>query len=229
MFTARGNARAVRAEVQVFADLLRAFYTEKEGGGTEVRRLEAEGHVRIKSPGETAYGDFGVYEMSQAVLVLRSNPGKRVKLVTAEDEVTADQQLEYWEAKHLAVARGNALAVHEGKQLRANILTAHFANNKDGKSRIQRVEAFDNVRITTEDDVVTSDRAVYNVDSGIVTLFGSVKITRGANQLNGCEAEVNLNTGKSKLKSCSSEIAGGKRVQGLLKAGNARKKIRKKQ
>ena len=229
VFTARGEARAVRGEVQVFADLLRAFYIEKEGGGTEVRRLEAEGQVRIKSPGETAYGDFGVYEMSQAVLVLKSKPGKRVRLVTDEDEVTADQQLEYWETKQLAVARGNALVVREGKRLHAQILTAHFGHDKNGKSRIQRVEAFDNVQITTEDDVVSSDRAVYDVDSGIVTLFGSVRITRGATQLNGCEAEVNLNTGKSKLKSCSSEIAGGNRVQGLLKAGKARKKIRKKE
>jgi lipopolysaccharide export system protein LptA len=229
VFTARGSARAVRGEVQIFADTLRAFYLEKEGGGTDIRRLEAEGQVRIQSPGETAYGDFGVYEMGQAVLVLTSKPGKRVKLVTAEDEVTADRQLEYWEAKQLAVARGNAVAVREGKRLHADILTAHFGRDKNGKSRIHRVEAFDGVSITTEDDVVSSDRAVYNVNSGIVTLSGSVKITRGANQLNGCEAEVNLNTGKSQLKSCSSAISGGNRVQGLLKAGKARKKIRKKE
>ena len=44
-----------------------------------------------------------------------------------------------------------------------------------------------------------SNRGVYDVETGIAKLTGSVKITSGTNQLNGEYAEVNLNTGVSRL------------------------------
>ena len=225
VFTARGEARAVRGEVQVHADILRAYYRKKADGGTDIWRLDAEGNVRIVTPGETAYGDHGIYQVDNAILVLS---GRKVRLVTADDEITADQQLEYWEKRRMAVARGNAQAVRGDKRLRADVLTAHFRRNDDGKTRVHTVEAFDNVRIDTDQDTVASDRAVYNVESGIVTLAGSVKITRGDNQLNGCSAEVNLNTNISKIKGCGAP-QGGSRVHGLLQPGGARKKLRKKE
>lgn len=210
-FLARGNARATRGDVAVHADLLRAYYRKGEDGGTEISRLDAVGSVRIVSAGETAYGDTGVYDVDQSILVLG---GKQVRLVTAEDEITADQQLEYYDLKQMAVARGNAVARRENRTLMTDVLVAHFKRDADGKSRVHRVEAFDNVRIVTEVDEAWGDRGVYNVDTGIATLTGDVRITRGENTLAGCSAEVNFNTGQSKLKSCQET---GERVRGLLK------------
>jgi lipopolysaccharide export system protein LptA len=52
---------------------------------------------------------------------------------------------------------------------------------------------------------------VYVPDSGIARLAGRVRITRGDNQLDGSEAEVNMKTGIARL------LAGtGQRVQGLV-------------
>jgi lipopolysaccharide export system protein LptA len=52
---------------------------------------------------------------------------------------------------------------------------------------------------------------VYVPDTGIARLAGKVRITRGQNQLNGTEAEVNMKTGISRL------LAGtGERVKGLV-------------
>ena len=221
VFTARGNARAVRGEVEVTADLLRAYYREKPGGGSDIWRLDAEGNVKVSSPGETAFGDAAIYDIDNAILVLT---GRKVRFVTAEDEITADRQLEYWEAKQMAVARGNAYAVRGKKKLRADVLSAHFRKNKSGRTKIYRVDAFDNVYIVSEKDTITADRGVYNVESGIATLTGSVKLSRDGNQLNGCSAVVNLNTGISKLKSCASAGTGTSRVQGLFRSGNVKKK-----
>jgi lipopolysaccharide export system protein LptA len=221
VFTARGNARAVRGEVEVTADLLRAYYREKPGGGSDIWRLDAEGNVKVSSPGETAFGDAAIYDIDNAILVLT---GRKVRFVTAEDEITADRQLEYWEAKQMAVARGNAYAVRGKKKLRADVLSAHFRKNKSGRTKIYRVDAFDNVYIVSEKDTITADRGVYNVESGIATLTGSVKLSRDGNQLNGCSAVVNLNTGISKLKSCASAGTGTSRVQGLFRPGNEKKK-----
>jgi lipopolysaccharide export system protein LptA len=211
VFMARGNARATRGEVAVNGDLLRAFYREKTGGGTDIYRLEAVGRVKIASTGETAYGESAVYDVDKGVMVLS---GKEVKLVTAEDTLTADQQLEYYDGKQMAVARGHALAQRADRKIRTDVLVAYFKRDAAGKSRVYRVDAFDNVHITTAQEQVWSDRGVYNVDSAIVTLSGNVKLVRGENTLVGCSAEVNLKTGISKLKSCEGQ---GRGVRGLLK------------
>ncbi len=212
VFLARGNARATRGEVSVHADVLRAYYRKNDEGGSEISRLDALGNVRIVSVGETAYGESGVYDVDQSILVLS---GKKVRLETAVDEITADQQLEYYDVKQMAVARGNAVARRENRTLKSDVLVAYFERDKAGKSRVQRVEAFDNIHIVTAKDEAWADRGVYNVNTGIATLTGDVSIARGENVLAGCSAEVNLNTGISKLKSCATKNG---RVRGLLKS-----------
>jgi len=221
VFLARGNAKAVRGEVTVLADELRAYYREEKTGGNEIWRLDAIGNVRIKTATETAFGKQAIYQVDLGVLVLT---GGKVRLVTRTDEITADKQLEYWENKQMAVARGNAFAVRENKRLKADVLAAYFKPDKAGDSKLYRVDAFDKVTIVTDKDTATSERGVYNVESGIATLTGSVQLTRGENVLNGCRAVVNLNTGVSNLYSCpATGAAPRERARGVLMP-NTRKK-----
>lgn len=65
--------------------------------------------------------------------------------------------------------------------------------------KLQRVEAFGNVSVRTPTDTVTGDRGVYVPDTGMARLGGNVRITRGQNQLNGAEADVNMKTGIATL------------------------------
>jgi len=211
VFIARGNARALRGDVHVFADELRAYYRQTTDGSTDIWRLDAIGSVRIKSAEGTAYGDQALYDVDNSVLTLT---GKNLKLVSGKDWLTARDQLEFWEKKQMAVARGDAVAKRENKKLNANVLAAFFRKDDKGETGIYRVDAFDHVKIITDKDQATSDRGVYNVKSGIVTLTGSVKITRGTNVLTGCSADVNLNTGISRLHSCAN---GGSRVKGMIR------------
>ncbi|MBH88676.1 MAG: hypothetical protein CMF71_00390 [Magnetovibrio sp.] len=204
-FLAKGNARAIRGEVTVYGDELRAFYRELSVGGTEIWRLDVSGNVKIVTPGETAFGDKGIYDVDNAILVLT---GKKVRLVTHTDEVIADQQIEYWERKQMAVARGNAKVLSDDKKLRADVIVAYFQEDKVGKSVVHRIEAFDNVNIQTAKEEAKSDRGVYNVKSGIATLTGSVKITQDQNKLEGCRAEVNMISGISKMFSCTNNSGG---------------------
>lgn len=214
IFLARGNARAVRGEVEVLADLLRAYYRER-GGSTEVWRLDAEGSVKIHSPSEAVYGELAIYDVDKSILVVR---GGDLRFEAGSDVIRADRQLEYWETRKMAVARGNAVAVRDDKTLRADVLAAYFRRQSDGSTRVFRVDAFDDVTIVTAKDTVTADRGVYNVESGIATLAGSVTIKRGENVLTGCSAEVNLNTGVSRLFSCDQNT--GQRVEGLIQPGS---------
>lgn len=210
IFVARGNARAVRGEVEVLSDELKAHYRESAGGQSEVWRLDALGNVRIISNSETAYGDRAIYNADQKVLVI---DGKKPRLVSGKDTLTASQQLEYWELKSFAVARGDAVAVRDNKRVRADVLVAHMKPDANGQTRVYRVDAYDNVRIRTGRETATGDRGVYNVVSGVATLTGKVKLVRDDNALRGCRAEVNLNTGISKLFACANQSGSG-RVQG---------------
>ncbi len=218
-FLARGNARAVRGDVTVYGDELQAYYRKLAKGGTEIWRLDAVGHVRIETPGEKAYGEHGVYDVDNAILVLS---GGKVRLVTAGDVITANEQLEYWERKKMAVARGDAMAVSGGKKLNADVLVAYFGKNRAGQNAVRRIEAFDGVKIVTGTEQVTSKRAIYDVGSGIVTLTDSVKLTRDGNVLDGCKAQVNLNSGVSKLFGCKG--SGGRQVGGVFRPGSAKPK-----
>ncbi len=212
VFLAKGNAKAVRGDITVLADQLTAFYTERSGGNTEIYRLDADGSVKIKSPSQTASGEKAVYDVGREILVLS---GGTPKMVTSDAVITARQQLEYWEQRQMAVARGKAEAVKDNRRVLADVLAAFFRKTKEGESKVYRVDAYDNVSVLTERDRAYGDRGVYNVETGIVTLTGSVRIERGKNELNGCKAEVNLNTGISRLFSCP-----GGRTKGTLLPGS---------
>ena len=197
VYIARGNAKAQQGDVTVHADRLTAYYEKGADGNTQIWRIDADGHVRITTPQQTAYGKKGVYQVTKSVFVLTGSP----RLVTKTVEITAKRSIEFFEAKSLAVARGDAVAIREDKRLRANVLTAYFVKGKNGKSQVDRVDAFDNVVISTPNEIISGRRGVYHTKTGIVEIRGSVKITRGDDQLNGEIAEVNLNTGVSRLLS----------------------------
>jgi lipopolysaccharide export system protein LptA len=205
------------------------------GGASEIWRLEAEGDVRISTATDTATGDRAVYDMDQAVLVLS---GRNIALVTPQQTITARDSLEYWTQRRMAVARGGAVVVtQDNRRITADVLVAYLTEEATqegpagatqaraaprpgtqgaappppGQGRIDRVEAFGNVEIRTEGEVVRGDRAVYSAETGLARLLGDVRITRGQNQLNGREAIVNLNTGVSRIVAQP-----GQRVQGLV-------------
>ena len=210
VFIAKGNAKAVRENLEVKARELRAYYKKLKNGSTEVIRLDAISDITIVSDEYTAYGDHAIYDMDSKIITMT---GKKLKLVAKDDWLSAKDQLEFWEKKQMAVARGNAMALRGDRKIYANVLAAYFKKTKREGSKIYRVDAFENVKIITNKDEATSDRGVYNVESGIATLTGSVKIKRGTNVLQGCSAQVNLNTGISQLNRCPS---GKKRVRGSV-------------
>jgi lipopolysaccharide export system protein LptA len=202
--------------------------------GNEIYRLQAEGHVHIFTATDQAQGDKATYDLDQAVMVMT---GRDLKLTTPNDVITARDDLEYWPQKHMAVARGDAVVTtNDAKRVSADTLVAYTTDNPpppDAKTvpvaakptddplassgKLQRVEAFGNVSVRTPTDTVTGDRGVYVPDTGMARLGGNVHITRGQNQLNGAEANVNMKTGIATL--VSQKAVGGQkagRVHGLV-------------
>lgn len=204
-YVARGNAKAIQGDTTVYADTLTAYYNEKndETKGSQIYRIEAAGNVKIVSPNQTVYGDNGVYDAKQKVLVMT---GRNLKLVTKDNIVTARDSLEYYDLKSLAVARGNAMLRQrnpvKGKErtVRADVLTSQSAPKKagdDGKPR--RMDAYGNVIITRPGEIALGDRAVYLPGDDTAELWGRVRLTRGQNQFNGDHAIIKFKTGISRL------------------------------
>ena len=212
--TARGNATAIRGDVRVQADTLSAHYREDASGKAEVWRLEALGNVKITAPERWASADRGIYDIERSILVLNGDGG--VRLVGEEGEITADEQVEYWEREKMVVARGNAQARQGDRGLEGDVLIAYLSENASGKSTLQRVEAFEDVNVYTPHEQARANRGVYTVDSGLASLVGDVRITRGGNQLRGCRAEVDMRSGVSKLFGCRGGQGVGQ-VKGLLR------------
>jgi lipopolysaccharide export system protein LptA len=199
-------------------------------GNNEIYRLEAVGDVHIDTQTDHATGDHATYDIDQAVLLMT---GHNLRVVTPNDTLTARDSMEYWTQKHMAVARGDAVLItNDARRIAADVLVAYTVDNHQpgaapakptpvaakpddplaASGKLQKVEAIGDVVIRTQLDYVTGDRGVYVPDTGIARVAGHVRITRGQNQLDGQEAEVNLKTNISRLLSSPS----GGRVQGLV-------------
>lgn len=213
LYIARGNAEAIHGEITVYADVMTAHYSKTADGSTDIDRIDIVGNVRIVSPSATVYGDRGAYDVINGVLVL---VGDDLRLENGDDLVTARDSLEYWEQKRMAVARGAARATRQDKRIQADVLTAHFKPNDGDNLTLSQVDAYGNVSIFTATEFASGDRGVYYMDREFATLTGSVKITRGDNQLNGEYAEIDMKTGISRLLSGPPGSTTTARVRGLL-------------
>ena len=216
VYVARGNAKAIRGDVSVAADLLQARYRKGEDDKNQIWQVEALGNVVIVSRGDKVYGDKGIYNIDSGVFELT---GKDLRIVGEDQVVTARDKIEYRRNEQIARALGNATATKGDKSLRADSLTAHFGEDPTGKTRLERIEATGDVIVTTPTEVAQAKRADYDAVKEFVTLSGDVKLNRGPNQLNGEYAEVDLAKGVSRLLARPRGASGGKPVHGLFIPG----------
>ena len=139
-----------------------------------------------------------------------------MRLEQSDELVTGRDSLEYWEQKHVAVARGAAKAIRGDKRIHADVLTAFFEPGAQKNLTPTQVDGYGNVRIFTATEFASGDRGVYYLDREFATLTGSVKITREDNQLNGEYAEIDMKAGVSRLLPGPPGSTTTARVRGLL-------------
>ena len=70
-----GNVHVTQAELTLETPRLTVAYSGGQGGGTnvQIRRLDAAGGVVVRSPSETARGDFGIYDLDRKLITLIGN------------------------------------------------------------------------------------------------------------------------------------------------------------
>ncbi|MBV6631780.1 MAG: hypothetical protein KI792_01965 [Alphaproteobacteria bacterium] len=211
-YVARGNAVAARGDLEVAADILIAYYRPDDGGANQIYRLDARGNVRLTSADAVVEGAEAAYDVAQEVAVIT---GDTLVLRTETDQITAEDSLEFWQARNLAVARGNAEATRAENVLRSDNLIARFVKDEGGELAMRMVDATGGVVIQTPTELVRGSQGWFDVDSNIATLTGDVRLTRGTTQLNGDRAEVDMETGVSRLFTLPGPD-GQRRVRGVL-------------
>jgi len=218
LYVARGNAKAVRGDMVVEADVLAAHEREEPkpgtgkpakppkakkgdsngpGGTGEVDKMTAEGHVRITDPRQRVTGDHAVYDLDKHLAVVTGN---NLRYETEQETVTAKDQLEYWEDRKIAVARGHAVADGKGRHVEGDVLTSEFRDTPSGAQEMWKMTAEGNVTVVTATDVVKGDRGVYDTARNIAVVSGHVRITRNdGSQMAGDVGEVDFKTNQSRL------------------------------
>jgi lipopolysaccharide export system protein LptA len=87
---------------------------------------------------------------------------------------------------------------------------------KQGDTQITKIEAKGDVIIESEDDqTTTSDWALYDLPSQLVTVGGNVVLTQGKNVLKGDRLVIDLKTGESRFDNTGNTAAGG-RIRALF-------------
>ena len=205
-YIARGNAKANKADLLVTSDVLEAIYEDDNDTESEITILKASGNVFIKNQkAQILGGNIATYNLKKEYFIVN---GRKLELISNEDRLTSNSTIEFWKNENIAIATGKAKAYKNNKySIFADKLVWHLIDEKenDNKSKgnqgyqIKKILAYKNVIIETNNEIAYSNKALYNELSGICKLFGKVKLKKGDNFLTGEYAEMNLNTGISKL------------------------------
>ncbi|MEE9299968.1 MAG: LptA/OstA family protein [Alphaproteobacteria bacterium] len=140
--------------------------------------------------------------------------------------ITADS-LEVKQKEQRAVFHGNVEAIQDEMVLRADVLTVHYrerdeggASTEDGdEPAIRRIDAVGNVFITSPEETAQADAGVYDVDRGTIVLTGDVILTRGEHVIRGDRAEIDLESGESRVLSAADGPTKSGRVRGVFVPG----------
>ena len=69
-----GNVHVTQAEMTLDTSRLTVAYSgAQSSNNVQIRRLDAAGGVVVKSPSETARGDFGIYDLDRKLITLIGN------------------------------------------------------------------------------------------------------------------------------------------------------------
>jgi len=105
--------------------------------------------------------------------------------------------LELQDRADRVVLSGGVTAVQAGLTLKANRVTAAYSSN--GGVDVNRLDATGGVTITKDDLRATSNSAIYDLDSSLITLIGNVNLVQGSNRLTGGRLVIDLNSGRSTI------------------------------
>ena len=208
-YTAIGNAVATQGAAEIKANKLVASY-DPASASRRIGTLVATGNVTYKNETATATGDRLVYNVDAETYLVEGN---NAKVTGTNGTMTATQDIRYDAANpeaQMITANGSAVYVDaEGRSVAGEKIVALLG--ADGA--LQTLDADTNVKvISINGQIATGDAVAYNYTTSKALLTGNVEIIDGPSIMRGDRAEVDFDSGISRILSDGS----GKRVSGVL-------------
>ncbi len=121
---------------------------------------------------------------------------------TAPIEITSDA-LEVRQAENLAIFSGEVVAGQGTLRLTADQLDVAYDESAEGDAEtgaIRNMLAHGNVFLSNGTETAQGEQAEYDVDSGLITMTGSVVLTQGKNVISGQRLVINLDEGQGRME-----------------------------
>jgi len=112
------------------------------------------------------------------------------------------------------VFAGNVVVKQQELTLRTARLTVAYSNANG--IDINRIDASGGVVVTSPSETARGDFAVYDLDQGLITMVGNVRLERGGSFLNGGRLTIDLDSGRAVMDGGLRGVnqGGGGRVTG---------------
>ena len=110
-------------------------------------------------------------------------------------DVSADRA-EAQDRADRAIFAGNVVVRQGDLTLRTARLTLAYAND-DGSLDINRIDASGGVTVVSPSETARGDFAVYDLNEGLITMVGNVRLERGGSFLSGGRLTIDLDTGRA--------------------------------
>lgn len=96
-----------------------------------------------------------------------------------------------------AIFAGNVVVTQDALTLRTARLT--IAYQSAGGIDINRIDASGGVVVTSPSETARGNFATYDLESGLITMVGDVRLDRGGSSLSGGRLTIDLNTGRATM------------------------------
>ena len=96
-----------------------------------------------------------------------------------------------------AIFAGNVVVTQDSLTLRTARLT--IAYQSAGGIDINRIDASGGVTVTSPSETARGSFATYDLDSGLITMVGDVRLERSGSSLSGGRLVIDLNTGRATM------------------------------
>ena len=104
--------------------------------------------------------------------VAQTGPLNRLSAGDSPIEIESDQGLELYQDEYLVVAKGNVIVRQGELILRADLVSANYAEDAEGRRRIRRLDVVGNMRVDTETQRIFGEHATYDLDRDLLLISG---------------------------------------------------------
>lgn len=202
----KGNVRVVRGETKLRSEELKVDYA---GGDNLAAATEANAGTPAQIKKIVARGSVHALLTQRGAkdTKMANRPGESAPGAATESAPGAAS------SKQSDAASTGTKVADAGPQS----ATAPDPAATSKKREISRLEAKGDVVIVSEkDETSTSDWAIYNLPSQLVTIGGNVVLSQGQSVLKGDRLVIDLKTGESRFENTGTAASGGRRIRALF-------------